>query len=264
MWKNLLILYRRKFQAVVELAVPLVFCFLLVYIRSIRKDSDTSEETREYYDFDNYKGEMPYLPFWYIYYAPTNEEVDTVMESVSGCMRLKYMKGYPTVSALEEALRVSVDLPLAGLFFDVEKFNSEDKSRFRVTIRFEGLLRDEVLFRGRESVLGMDWKTNELVPPKRIGGPRNPDHADGGHPPGYYSQKFILLQSCLSRGYIEMFASSLQTYKDEMKFKRFSYPEALIDDLLDVFRIIVPIFIFLSFLYPCVNNIEVSKERFRL
>lgn len=260
MWKNLLILWRRKYQTILELLVPLVFCFLLVYIRSIRKESETTEKTREYYDFDNYRGEMPSLPFWTVWYAPLTEEVDEIMVSVAKCMRLHSSRGFHTVGELEKEMYNEVKLPLAGVVFDVDKFNARDKTRFRVTIRFPGLLRDNVLYHGRESVIGMDWKTHELIPPKRIGGPRNPDYADGGHPPGYYAQKFVLLQSCLSKSYVDEFVPPFATYRDEMKFKRFSYPEGLIDDLLDVFRIIVPIFIFLSFLYPCVNNIEVEMS----
>lgn len=276
MWKNVLIVWRRKFQTVSEIMIPIFFCFLLVYLRNIIEKEHKLQhfefaELDVYYNGYGRGNDTHSMTFWNVWYAPRTPETDRVMNFVLRCMRLNKVVPYNSPKRMikefifEEHLR-----PLAALVFNTSQFNSATQSRLNVTFRFPGELREEVLdFSDRKhSVLGMNWATDKLMAPTTIGGPRNYYQSNGGSPPGYMPQKFVFLQSCVSSAYIEIFilGKSVADEDEEEDYYpmvpvsvlRYSHPPVFIDWLLDVFRIIVPMLIFMSYLYPAMNNIEVG------
>lgn len=274
MWKNVLIIWRRKFQTIAEILIPILFCSLLVYLRNV-VSKDPALQTVEHFSLDVYRSnygtdpkELRNLHFWRVWYAPSTPEVDRTMEYVQLCMVLNKIEAFPNPDKMiKDFIREETNRPLAAVIFNTSHFHNESKTLFNVTLRFPGELRDEVLdFTDKqESVMGQNWETNILMPPSRIGGPRNYWKSNGGSPPGYYSQKFITLQACLSRAYIDLFILGRNFNASEKGFDvevvRYSHPPMYIDGMLEVFRIIVPMLIFMSFLYPALNNVEVSGER---
>lgn len=163
---------------------------------------------------------------------------------------------------------------MGAVIFDTTNFNEKNQTHLNVTIRFPGELREEVLdFTDKKfSVIGMNWNTDRLKESSHIGGPRNYFQSNGGSPPGYMPQKFVFLQATISLAYIEIFIMGKQRPTDgvtdfqtdlKVSVLRYSHPPVHIDGLLNVFRYVLPLMIFISYLYPSTNNIElmvVEKE----
>lgn len=275
MWKNIIIIWRRKFQTVAEIIIPIFFCTLLVYLRNlVEKENDVQHfEFAELDTFFNGYGsgnDTNTLNFWKVWYAPHTKETEQIMRYTQYCMHLNEIEHYSDPERMiKNFIHEEQERPLAAVIFDLTSFNARNKTHLNVTIRFPGELREEVLDYAdkKYSVLGMNWLTDKLMPPITIGGPRNYFQSNGGSPPGYMPQKFTFLQSCLSTAYIEVFILGRSIKLDEefipqvpVSVLRYTHPPVYIDWLLDVFRTLVPLMIFMSYLYPCMNNIEVSVK----
>lgn len=281
MWKNVLIVWRSKFQTMSEIMIPIFFCLLLVFLRNV-VESDNEVQHFEFADLDVYfngygiGNDTKLKKFWNVWYAPKTAETDRIMEFAQHCMRLNGIKGYTLESRMiKDVIFEQQERPLGAIIFNVSNLNSETHTRLNMTFRFPGELREEVLdFSDRkQSVTGLNWATDILKAPSTIGGPRNYFQSNGGVPPGYMSQKFTFLQSCVSSAYIELFLmnnTQNDTNDDDddddrdyipfvpVRVLRYSHPPVVIDWMLDVFRVIVPMLILMSYLYPAMNNIEVG------
>lgn len=183
--------------------------------------------------------------------------VDKFMNEVSDIMHLDKLVRFKTSEQLNSYLETFEDSsrPLAGVIFDVPRNASAWPNDLKVTFRFPGELRDEFIT-NEQHIMGKNWQTDILLPQLDVGGPRNTHRSDGGHPPGYFPQKFIYLQSVISMHFIKTLTRN--SIWPEVYIMRYPYPPVFIDYLLTILRFVVPIIIFLSFLYPCVNNVEVS------
>lgn len=263
MWKNILVIWRRKFQTLGEIIIPLLFCSVLVFLRVSYTNSQIDrheEEDVNFHELDVFNTPSRIYEFWHIAYAPKNSLIDNTMSYVKECMKLDNVNGFRTNLELQNFLLQPIYKPIAAVFFDPSKYNSREFTRLNVTFRFEAELRYELVGHHRDTSSGMHWMTNVLAPPPLINGPRNAENEDGGYPPGYYAQYFILLQSCVTKAYIDICylnRTSFVPTEDMINIQRYSYPKVFIDTLLDFFRHVVPVIVSLSFLYPCVNNVEV-------
>lgn len=281
MWKNVLIVWRSKFQTLSEIMIPIFFCLLLVFLRNV-VENENEVQHFEFADLDVYFNGYGYgndttrRQYWNVWYAPKTPETDTIMVFVKHCMRLNKIIPYAKPSRMiKDVIFEQQERPLGAIIFNVSKLNSDTQTVLNMTIRFPGELREEVLdFSDRkESVSGLNWATNILKAPSTIGGPRNYYQSNGGSPPGYMSQKFTFLQSCVSSAFIEIFLLNVtqeneEEHDDSIDYRpyvpvsvlRYSHPPVVIDWMLDVFRVIVPMLILMSYLYPAMNNIEVGVD----
>lgn len=270
MWKNVLVIWRRKFQTVGEILIPVLFCAILVFLRATYTETFTDanqEEDVRYHELDVFQRPKDSFSFWNIWYAPKSRVTDETMKYVKACMDLDSINGFKTMQQLQDQLMTDeMYRPMVGVFFDVSQFNSRRRTRLNVTFRYEAELRYELVKNRKDAGLGMNWMTQTLAPPPTINGPRNAHFEDGGHPPGYYAQFFILLQACVSKAFLDQAYFNRTDFKldydDEIHIQRYSYPRVYVDTLLEFFRHVVPIIVSLSFLYPCVNNVEVRDRDF--
>lgn len=181
------------------------------------------------------------------------------MEDVQMAMNLTRIEPYASAELLNARLTVETNRPLVGIIFD-ESFSpstSQVPKHLNYKMRFPGELRAVPTFQSGSNVLYNNWRTQFLYPPFAEGGPRNRDRDTGGRPPGYYDEKFSSVQSAVSLAFIKLHGGGEEGLP-EIKLQRFSYPPATVDILLEVLKVFVALIFFLSFLYPCINNVKVS------
>lgn len=266
MWKNYILVRRLKLQTTLEIIIPVVFSALLVLIRGL-SDPDVFGTP---FDYDampvvNSTWTRPRDFQWVIAYSPENELLDKMLAEVKVGMNLTRIDAYPSAAALNARLIIEANRPLAGIIFD-ESFSAtttELPKNLKFKLRFPGELRNVPLFLSEGSVLYNNWRTQYLYPPFAEGGPRNKNASSGGRPPAYYDEKFASIQSAVSMAFIKAHVGGDVPEEPvglipELNLQRFSYPPATVDILLEVLKVFVSLIFYLSFLYPCINNVKVS------
>lgn len=266
MWKNWLLVKRLKLQTTLEIVIPVIFSALLVLIRGL-SDPDVFPEPFDYRalpivnetwnrarDFD-----------WAIAYSPQNTLLEGLLEEVQLAMNLTRIDAYPSAQELNARLAIERNRPLVGIIFD-ESFSAsttELPKHLNYKMRFPGELRNVPTFQTGANVLYNNWRTQFLYPPFAEGGPRNKNATNGGRPPSYYDEKFSSVQSLVSLAFIKAHLGNSGAWETpemslpEIMIQRFSYPPATVDILLEVLKVFVSLIFFLSFLYPCINNVKV-------
>lgn len=264
MWKNYLLVRRLKLQTTLEIIIPVIFSALLVLIRGL-SDPDVFPEPFDYEPLSliNTTWTRPRDFEWVVAYSPQNALLDTMMGEVRVAMNLTRIDPYPSAAALNAKLALEANRPLVGIIFD-DSFSAsttELPKNLKYRMRFPGELRNIPIFLSEASVLWNNWRTQFMYPPFAEGGPRNKNASSGGRPPGYYDEKFSSVQSAVSMAFINAHVGDPAlggSALPDMHIQRFSYPPATVDILLEVLKVFVSLIIFLSFLYPCINNVKVS------
>lgn len=272
MWKNWLLVKRLKVQTTLEIVIPVIFSALLVLIRGL-SDPDVFPEPFDYNSLVvvNSTWERPgERDFdWAIAYSPQNPLLDKLMEDVQVAMNLTRIDPYRSASELNAHLVNEKNRPLVGIIFD-ESFSaatSELPKDLNYKMRFPGELRVVPTFQTGTGVLYNNWRTQFLYPPFAEGGPRNKFNPTGGRPPSYYSERWSHVQSAVSLAFIKAHLGNSGAWESpamslpEIFLQRFSYPPATVDILLEVLKVFVSLIFFLSFLYPCINNVKVRIQR---
>lgn len=150
---------------------------------------------------------------------------------------------------------------LAGIIFEnVGSGDNELPQHLNFRIRFPAESRANMILEST-NVLVNNWQTDLLFPLFSEGGPRNRNSPEGGRPPGYYEERFITIQSAISEAFIAHKASELNHIGTsiQLMLRRFSYPPTTVDFLLIVMQVFVSLILFLSFLYPAINNVKVGR-----
>lgn len=256
MWKNMLLVWRRKFATVIEVLVPVAFAGLLVLIRSLQMPTAYPE------------------PHIYNSFAPTNWEWT---ENCELECNLAYAPAHPALIPLMERVRVSMNIEQEFIAYaTVAEMNFaliEDQSRRQFAgVIFEGIDSTDVLpndlhavlrfpaeLRNTNNPLSNNWQTDALFPLFSTGGPRNHLVDDGGRPPGYYRQHFAALQAVISQAFVEIKGQVPEdTVVRTMMISRFPEGPLTIDVLLSVMQVFLPLILFLGFIYPAINNVKVG------
>lgn len=265
MWKNSLLVRRLKLQTTLEIVIPVIFSALLVLIRGL-SEPDVFPEPFDYEPLPliNSSWSRPRDFDWVIAYSPQNALLDQMLVEVRVGMNLTRLEPYPSAAALNARLAIESNRPLVGIIFD-DSFSvstTELPKHLKYRLRFPGELRNVPTFLTEGSVLYNNWRTQYLYPPFGSGGPRNMNHSTGGRPPAYYDEKFSSVQSAVSLAFINAHVGNGEQSEAQIpaiNLQRFSYPPATVDILLDVLKVFVSLIFFLSFLYPCINNVKVSR-----
>lgn len=175
------------------------------------------------------------------------------MADVGRRMDLLEVKGFETVELLNAALLPVRNRPLAGVIFNQASIPHD----FNFRIRFPAELRSVSLWQTSANPLFNNWQTDLLFPFFQEGGPRNRLSDEGGLPPGYYEELFATLQSAISLSFIAERANDPNLVLPNIVLQRFAHPPTTVDLILELLKVFVSLIFFLSFLYPCINNVKV-------
>ncbi|KAF5273700.1 hypothetical protein FQA39_LY07390 [Lamprigera yunnana] len=272
MWKNFLIQWRHPLQTFVEIMAPVLFCTLLVIIRSL---VELDPHPARFYD--TFKTSMKVFQnistLQSVAWSPTNPHLNVIMnntlaticadERIYPCT-MKHIS-FEDSKSLEVYLSNEIHLvtTLAGVQFDDDlKGNKILPSNLSITFRFPGELRGGISL-GAKGFGQYTWKTNLLFPLYQVAGPRGWDMNEGAEP-SYYYEGFLKLQQELSYAIIKHFKSSFDRSSVPVFMQRFPYPKWIQDLLLTALQTFVGLIIMLSFVYTCISTVKVittEKEK---
>lgn len=123
MWKNVLIIWRKKFQTASEIAIPIFFCMCLVYLRNII-DKEDKMQNFEFADLDVFHNgygttnDTALLDFWNVWYAPQSAETDKIMDYVKWVMRLNDVQSFDKPNRMIKDLTKQVIKSLNSIQFN--------------------------------------------------------------------------------------------------------------------------------------------------
>ncbi|KAK4876911.1 hypothetical protein RN001_009417 [Aquatica leii] len=272
MWKNLLLQWRHPRQTFVEIMAPVLFCSLLVVIRSL---VDQDPHAARFYD--SFKNAMPILTnvtaIKSIAWSPNNKYLGQIMNNTieAICEDESFLfcslesLPFNDSNSLENYLNNEFHLvtTLAGIQFDDSlKGNVVLPPKLTVTFRFPGELRSGASL-GAKGFGQYTWKTNLLFPLYQIAGPRGWDMNEGAEP-SYYYEGFLKLQQELSYAIIKHFKHDFNRTSVPIFMQRFPYPKWVQDLLLTALQTFVGLIIMLSFVYTCISTVKIittEKEK---
>lgn len=257
-WKNWMIQYRHPIQTIVELAIPILCCSLLVLIRGLVEIKDYPEYRYQpmntsYVDIMYFKGDYNLK----LAYSPANPILESVVRTAAD--RLGFIDIDSCIDAASLQTFAILNDPFAGIEFDddlkditVLPDNLTYALRFPAELR--GLSKQEAAFAG----FSFNWATNFKLSNEFSTGPRNRKDNDGGMPPGYLNQGFIAVQNAIERSIIAVSSSLLADDIPEIFIQRYPYPAYQEDILLKILEFFLPFLILISFFYSSTNIIKVS------
>ncbi|GJQ67966.1 hypothetical protein Trydic_g16721 [Trypoxylus dichotomus] len=250
-WKNWLLQWRRPVQTLIEILAPVVFCALLVLIRSLVDPEPMDSVTFAPFSLNN-----SFLPsnVSAIFWSPCgNPSLTRIMARVSSKYRM-LQQCFTDSSTLDTALQRYTAITFAGVQFSDSLAGRDDLDpNTRVILRFPGELR----YSG--SLFG-NWMTHLLFPLYQIPGPRFPN-SNLGATPRYFREGFLGLQNDLAKEILNIHNAE---ESPEIMMCRFPYPAWIDDPLLTALQSFVSIIFMLSFVYSCINTVKVittEKEK---
>ncbi|KAB0796441.1 hypothetical protein PPYR_10502 [Photinus pyralis] len=271
MWKNFLLQWRHPRQTIVEIMAPVLFCSLLVVVRSL-----VHPEPHPARFYSSFRNAMPILTnattINSIAWSPDNPRLRKIMEgAVKAICKdedppcFLSLRSFPNSSSLQTYLSNDLNLvvTLAGVQFrDSLSGDVELPAKVDVTLRFPGELRSGISL-GAKGFGQYMWKTNLLFPLYQIAGPRGWDMNEGAEP-SYYYEGFLKLQQELSYAIIKHFKGNFDRSSVPVSMQRFPYPRWIHDMLLTALQTFIGLIIMLSFVYTCISTVKIittEKEK---
>ncbi|XP_055711669.1 phospholipid-transporting ATPase ABCA3 isoform X3 [Phlebotomus papatasi] len=269
MWKNMLLMWRHKFNTILEILLPVLMASLLVVIRSLSEPETYPEPLRyqklplDYMEAFRYNAsDFIDLVDWRLAYSPSPSPMDALMGDVSQFLNVSLTPLDSAESLSDLMQNAPRPRPYAGIVFPDEAVSWGGlPDHLDFTIRFPAELRSRT---NADDVLNGNWMTGRLFPEFQSIGPRHRNASNGGIPPGYYQEGFSGLQHAISIKFIERKKTNPNTIIPEIFLQRFPYPAFTRDVLLEVITLIIPFMILASFIIPCMNNVKyitVEKEK---
>lgn len=186
-------------------------------------------------------------------YTPSNSYTQEIMKYAMAHMNLTrtipFVSRANMTSYMESEKKMT---PLAGVVFDSNE--EQLPKKLTVTLIFPAELRNP-----SQNASNENWMTDTLFPLFSGTSPRNLLLPDGGSPPGYYREHFTSLQHCINTAIILMRTKLSEDQMPDVYIQRFSDPKMRIDSLTNILQFILPLIMFLTFLYPVFNYVKVRN-----
>ena len=197
---------------------------------------------------------------WEVFYSPNNSIANSLMSDVRIAMELKRIQPFTNSKEMRNYLIENEEKrPLAAVAFD-ECISPGDRTLPK-NLKFDIIFPSELRYLNAiDEQLEPDdhnWQTNNLYPLRPLIGLRNHENATGGVPPGYYTEKFVALQSAISLAFIKASTSESQPIPT-ISLKRFPHPPMVFDNTLTDLHTLLPVVTFLAFACICSKSIQVS------
>ncbi|XP_055842779.1 LOW QUALITY PROTEIN: uncharacterized protein LOC129909731 [Episyrphus balteatus] len=261
LWKDWILQWNHKFQLIVELALPAAFSLLLVLIRSLSglymqdlRIYNTTFPVNSLHMLEQHL--VNHNISFHLAYSPnTNIVFQNIVKEAAQSLNLTY-SGYANSSVLQNVMLR--DNYLAGIEFD----DSLAKTA-KLPVHLNYRLRFPSELRTAYSSY-YSWFTNDLYLPSESGGSRNWYEDDGGIPVGYLREGFLAVQNAISIAFLKLSNAKLAKNLPDVVLRRYPYSEYAIDHLSEVLGILLPLVIFISFMYSStwlIKFITAEKEK---
>ncbi|KAG1651994.1 ATP-binding cassette sub-family A member 3 [Nymphon striatum] len=261
LWKNAILLRRNRKTTLLELLLPILIPAAILLIRLAVK-GNKYDDTTVYspYSLENLPHNLtsPTKNPWLLAYTPNNSlAVRSVMTEVSKKLNIS-AEGFVSEEDFINK-HIIISSKDAMRYLGIIAFESLSNGTFNKDIKFKVRLSPTPFNYKHENsysaqtAANKNWDTDKQYPDLRTPVPTNQDSTWGG-PPGYMSEGFLPLQHAVSSGII----SYLSGQKDvpSVDMQRYPFPPYTSDPFAPSLKLILPLVIVFSFIYPYLNIVK--------
>ena len=253
MWKNFILLKRAPVRTFFQIAMPLLFIAMLVFLRAFKiKNEYKPNVTYPAFEVNKLPSDVSKLN--QIAFAPNTSDVRQVMDSV--VKQLGFTRAVPFNS---EENMVSSLVSLQG-----------NKKTFLGGIAFNTSLdSNNIIYKIRLSSKtspSTTWNTQFTFPVLQVPGPRNKNASHGG-PPFYFEAGFLAIQHAVDvaiMNYRYKGKNDTRMLDTTVSVKRFPYPDYTHDKFVLVIQTSLPLLLMLSLIFTALNivrDVVYEKEK---
>ena len=265
MWKNFILLKRAPVRTFFQIALPLLFIAILVFLRAFKiKNEYKPSVTYPAFEVNKLPSDVSKLN--QIAFAPNTSDVQQVMDRV--VEQLGFTRAEP-FSSEEKMVSSLVSLQgkkktfLGGIAFNT----SLDSNNIIYKIRLSSKT-DIKQNGGKEERQGFGtspsttWNTQFTFPVLQVPGPRNKNASHGG-PPFYFEAGFLAIQRAVDVA-IMKYKGKIDILNTTVSVKRFPYPDYTHDNFVLVIQTSLPLLLMLSLIFTALNivrDVVYEKEK---
>lgn len=277
MWKNLVLVKRAPVRTFFQIALPLLFITILVFLRAFQIKNEYKANVT-YYAFDVNKLPPDVAEFRQIAFAPNTSDVRQVMDMVKTQLSLTNVEPFRSENEMAQLL-VSIEgnRNNQSNFIGGIAFNTSLDGRdivYKIRLSSKSKKKRNNTKEARQEGFGTDpsatWNTQFTFPVFEIPGPRTKNSSYGG-PPFYFEEGFLSIQHAVDFAIIK-FKGNKNGNKgkiDELEnmtvsVKRFPYPDYIHDNFVLVIQTSLPLLLMLSLIFTALNivrDVVFEKEK---
>ena len=267
MWKNFILLKRAPVRTFFQIAMPLLFIAILVFLRAFKiKNEYKPNVTYPAFEVNKLPSNVSKLN--QIAFAPNTSEVRQVMVKVVEQLGFTHNSSV-SFDSEEEMVSSLVNLQgnektfLGGIAFNT----SLDSNNIIYKIRLSSKT-DIKQNGGKEERQGFGtspsttWNTQFTFPVLQVPGPRNKNASHGG-PPFYFEAGFLAIQHAVDVAIIKH-KGNIDILNTTLSVKRFPYPDYTHDNFVLVIQTSLPLLLMLSLIFTALNivrDVVYEKEK---
>ena len=233
MWKNFILLKRAPVRTFFQIAIPLLFIAILVFLRAFKiKNENKPNVTYPAFEVNKLPSDVSKLN--QIAFAPNTIDVQKVINDT--VKQLGFTHAEPFISE-EDMVNFLVSLQgngktfLGGIAFSTSLDSNNIICKIRLSsktdIKQNGGKEERQWFGTSPSTT---WKTQFTFPVLQVPGPRNKNASQGG-PPFYFEAGFLAIQHAVDVA-IMKYKGKIDMLNTTVSVKRFPYPDYTHDNFV--------------------------------
>ena len=233
MWKNFILLKRAPVRTFFQIAMPLLFIAILVFLRAFKiKNEYKPNVTYPAFEVNKLPSDVSKLN--QIAFAPNTSDVQQVINDT--VKQLGFTHAEPFISE-EDMVNFLVSLQgngktfLGGIAFSTSLDSNNIICKIRLSsktdIKQNGGKEERQWFGTSPSTT---WKTQFTFPVLQVPGPRNKNASQGG-PPFYFEAGFLAIQHAVDIA-IMKYKGKIDMLNTTVSVKRFPYPDYTHDNFV--------------------------------
>ena len=269
MWKNFILLKRAPVRTFFQIAMPLLFIAILVFLRAFEiKNEYKPNVTYPAFEVNKLPSDVSKLN--QIAFAPNTSAVKEVINDT--VKQLGFTHAEPFISE-EDMVNYLVSLQgnektfLGGIVFNTSLNSSNIIYKIRLSsktdIKQNGGKEERQGFGTSPSTT---WNTQFTFPVLQVPGPRNKNASHGG-PPFYFEAGFLAIQHAVDvaiMNYRYKGKNDTRMLDTTVSVKRFPYPDYTHDNFVLVIQTSLPLLLMLSLIFTALNivrDVVYEKEK---
>ena len=266
MWKNFILLKRAPVRTFFQIAMPLLFIAILVFLRAFKiKNEYKPNVTYPAFEVNKLPSDVSKLN--QIAFAPNTSAVKEVINDT--VKQLGFTHAEPFISE-EDMVNYLVSLQgnektfLGGIVFNTSLNSSNIIYKIRLSSKT-----DIKQNGGKEEGQGFGtspsttWNTQFTFPVLQVPGPRNKNASHGG-PPFYFEAGFLAIQHAVDVAIMKYKGNIDILNTTTVSVKRFPYPDYTHDKFVLVIQTSLPLLLMLSLIFTALNivrDVVYEKEK---
>lgn len=265
MWKNFILLKRAPVRTFFQIAMPLLFITILVFLRAFKIKNEYKPNVT-YPAFEVNKLPSDVLKLNRIAFAPNTSDVRQVMDRV--VKQLGFTHAVPfnseqdMVSSLV-SLQGNEKTLLGGIAFSTSLDSNNIIYKIRLSSKTD--IKQNADKEERQEFgtsPSTTWNTRLTFPVLQVPGPRNKNASHGG-PPFYFEAGFLAIQHAVDIA-IMKYKGKIDILNTTVSVKRFPYPDYTHDNFVLVIQTSLPLLLMLSLIITALNivrDVVYEKEK---